>query len=130
MLPPFFFQLEFLPVLEDFVGRADGSVAEHVRMAIDQFGVQGIADVGDVKRAFFLSDLGVEKYMEQDVAEFLADVGVVFVYKGVAKLIDFLYGVRTQRFVGLFGIPGTFYTQNVERVDDASQCLDFFLAGV
>ena len=99
-------------------------------MTIDQFGVQGIADVGDVKRTFFLSDLGVEKDMEQNVAEFLTDIGVVFVYKGVAKLIDLLYGVRTQGFIGLFGIPGTFYTQNVERVDDTPQSFDFFLAGM
>ncbi len=65
-------------------------------MAVDQFRVERIADVCDVKGAFLLADFGIEKHMEKHIAELLANIGVVFVYKSVAKFIDFLYGVRSQ----------------------------------
>ena len=50
--------------------------------------------------------------------------------EGVAEFKDFFDGVRAQRFVGLFGVPGAADTQNVKRVEHSPYCFELLLAVV
>jgi hypothetical protein len=51
--------------------------AVDMRVAEDEFVATLVADIGNVKHAFFATYLGVKYDMEQDIAEFLAYLLVV-----------------------------------------------------
>ena len=62
-------------------------------MTEDELVAQLVADIGDVKLALLRTDLGVEHHVEQHVAQFLANLVIVFTNERVAELKDLLYGV-------------------------------------
>ncbi len=105
-------------------------VAEHVGVAENQFRVEGVGHVGDVKLAVLLADFGIEKHVQQHVAEFLADFGGFAVEQGLREFVHFLNRVGAQTFVGLLGVPGAFHTQDVERVHNATHSREFFVAAM
>ena len=85
---------------------------------------------GDVEDSVLLADFGVEEYMEEHIAELLADFGIILADEGVAELVDLLDGVGTQRLVGLRGIPGALHTQGVEYIHYPRDSFELLLPGV
>ncbi len=94
-----------------------------MRMAVYQLVAELVADIRYVERPFLAAYLGVEHHMEEDIAQFLADVPVVFLQKRVGKFIHLLYRVGTQRLVGLFPVPRTFLAQRVHHVEQTAESL-------
>ena len=60
-----------------------------------QFVGEGVGYVDNVERTFLLADFGVEKYMKQNIAQFLADLGVIALDESVAKFKHLFDGVFT-----------------------------------
>ena len=86
-----------LPVDEDLVGAGDPAVAEHVRVAMDQLGHDPLGHVVDVPPALLRRDLRVERHLQQQVAELVADRVVVAAVDGVEQLVRLLQEVPGQR---------------------------------
>jgi len=101
----FLFFQEF-PVAEDLGGGFCSDIAEDVGMATNHFVVDFADDVGDGEAAGFGGDLGVEENLEEEVAEFLGEFGVVARVEGVENFVGFLDEVGAEGGVGLFAIPG------------------------
>jgi len=101
----FFFQ-EF-PVAEDLGGGFGIDVAEDVGVAANHFVVDFADDVVDGEAALFGGDLGVEENLEEEVAEFFGEFGVVAGVEGVEDFVGFFDEVGAEGGVGLFAVPGT-----------------------
>ena len=106
------------------------SRAKYVGVTVNQFVAKGIAHVGDVKGAVLFANLGVECNVQQHVAQLFLGRLVVVANEGIAQFIGLFYGIGTQAFVGLFVVPGAFLAQNVEYVDQSTECFGLFFFGV
>ncbi len=91
-------------------------VAVDVRMAVYQFVAERIGHIGIVEKALFLTQLGVENHMQQQVAQLLLDSLHVAVGNGVGQFVGLLDGVAAQRLEGLFAVPRTFAAQGVHHL--------------
>src|SRR5215472_7580433 len=63
-------------------------------------------DVVDGEAALFGGNLRVEKDLEEEIAKFFGEFGVVVRIEGVEDFVGFLNEVGTQGIVGLFAVPG------------------------
>lgn len=94
------------PVAEDVGGGLGASGAENVGVAANHFFVDFTDDVGDVEAAFFVGDLGVEKDLKKEIAEFFGEFGVVGGVEGVEDFVGFFDEVGAEGGVSLFAVPG------------------------
>ena len=97
--------LEPLPVHEHLVGAAHLDLAEHVRVPMDQLLDQPLRHVVHVPPAVVGRDLRVERDLEQQIAELVADrVGVIGVDR-LEQLVRLLEQVARERLVRLLRVP-------------------------
>ena len=82
-------------------------VAEDVRVAADEFGVQIGGDVLDGEVAGLRGHLGVEEHLQEQVAELVLQIGPRAALDGVEDLVGLLQGVALDGVEGLFAVPGT-----------------------
>ena len=68
--------------------------------------------------------------MEENIAQFLANLFVVTLHQGIAKLIHLFNGVGAQTFVRLLFVPRAFFTQLFEHVEYTIERFEFFLSTV
>ena len=61
--------------------------------------------VSNIEGASLLCDDGVEKHLQEDVAKFLANLGIVGFADGIVKLVRFLNEVGSKAGVSLSGVP-------------------------
>ncbi len=109
--------LELLPVHEHLVGVGHLHVAEHVRVPVDQLVDQALRHVVHVPPSVVGRDLGVERHLQQQVAELLADrVGVVGVDR-LDQLVGLLEQVAGERLVRLLRVPGAAVGSAQPRLD-------------
>jgi len=101
----FLFFQEF-PVAEDFGGGFRVCGAEDVGVAADHFVVNFADDVVDGEAALFGGDLGMEEDLEQEIAEFFGEFGVVAGVEGIEDFVGFFDQVGAKGGVGLFSVPG------------------------
>ena len=80
--------------------------AEDVRVTADELAVEACDDVGDAKVPGFLGHLGVEEDLEEEVAEFVGQVGPVLALDRVEDLVGFFQRVFPDGGEGLFAVPG------------------------
>jgi hypothetical protein len=80
---------EEFPVPEDFGGGFGAGGAEDVGVAADHFVVDFADDIVDGEAALFGGDLGVEENLEEEVAEFFGEFGVVAGVEGVEDFVGF-----------------------------------------
>ena len=101
----FFRALDFLPALKH--GGAVGAVVggKNVRMPAHELGRDFARDIVESEAPLFGGELRVKDRLEQQVAEFLAEVGVVAVVDRGDDLVRLLQQRRAQRSVGLLAIP-------------------------
>jgi len=100
------FLFEEFPVAEDFGGSFGVDLAEDVGMAANHFVVDFADDVVDGEAAVFGGNLGMEEDLEEEVAEFLGEFGVVSGVEGVEDFIGFFDQVGAEGGVGLLAVPG------------------------
>ena len=81
-------------------------VAEDVRVAADHFVVDFADDVVDGEAARFGGDLGVEEDLEEEVAQFFGEFGVVAGVESVEDFVGFFDEVGAESGVGLLAVPG------------------------
>lgn len=98
--------LDDFPVAKDFGGVLGALVAEDVGMAANHFLVDFGDDIGNGETAFFVSDLGVEKNLKEEVAKLFGEFGVVGTVESVENFVSFLDEVGAQGGVGLLAVPG------------------------
>ena len=89
-----------------------------------------MADVCNIKLAFFRGYQCIEYNVHDDVAKLLAYFGIVVVDNGIAEFIGFFYGVGAQTVDGLLLVPGTLLPKFVHDVEQAAKSFDFLLSGV
>jgi hypothetical protein len=82
-------------------------VAEDVGVAANHFVVDFADDVVDGEAATFGGDLGVEEDLEEEVAEFFGEFGVVAGVESVEDFVGFFDEVGAEGGVGLLAVPGT-----------------------
>ena len=95
------------PVAEDVGGGFGTDVAEDVRVAADHFVVNLADDVVDGKAVLFGGDLRVKEDLEEEVAQFFGEFGVVVGVKSVEDFVGFFDEVGAESGVSLFPITGT-----------------------
>jgi hypothetical protein len=98
-------RLDRLPGLGLLGRRAVMRLAEHVRVAAHHLVVDRLGDRGEVERALFLGHARVEHHLQQQVAEFLLQVGEVAALDRVGDLVGLLDGVGGDGGEGLLQVP-------------------------
>jgi hypothetical protein len=102
--------LDGLPVAVDLVGVLDRHVGEDVRVAsyqlVDQTG-RDVVDGPALALGQVLGQSGVERDLEQDVAELLAQRIEVSILDRLERLVSLFQQVRRKRGVRLLGVPRT-----------------------
>ena len=88
------------------LGRAALGVGKDVRMAADQLGGDGLDHVAEVEGALLLRHAGMEDDLQQQVAEFVLEVGEVAAGDGVGHLIGFLERIGRDGLEVLLEVPG------------------------
>lgn len=104
--PVLFGALDLLPVRPDLIHVLDTEIAEHVRMATDQFVGDPAGDPLEVKRAALLGQLAVEHHLQKHIAQFLLQFVIVAGLDRVNQFIDLLDRVPAQSHVILLPVPG------------------------
>ena len=99
-------------------------------MPEDELVAELVADIGDVELPLFACYLGIEDDMEQDVTQFLLDVGNIVLEQGIAKFKGLFYGIWAQAFVGLFSVPGAFLPKFVHDIQQTAKRLQFLFSGI
>jgi hypothetical protein len=74
-------------------------------MAADELAVEVVEDVGDGEVALVGGHLGVEEDLQNQVAEFLGQVGKVAALDGVEDFVGLFKGVFADGVEGLFAVP-------------------------
>ena len=73
-----FLQLELLPVLFHLFGIGNLHIAKNMRVAIDQFFTDGVANIGNIKVVGLGAYLSIEHDVKKQVAQLLFDLlGIV-----------------------------------------------------
>ena len=102
-----FLALDLLPLAEDGLGVVRVGFAEDVGVAADEFFAGFAGGILEGEGAAFGGEVGVENDLEQEVAEFFAEVGIVGLGDGVDRFAGFLEKSGTEGFVGLLAVPRT-----------------------
>ena len=66
-----------------------------MRMAEYQFIYQMIADISNIKLGFLFTNAGIERDMQQDIAQLLADVSDIILHQCIAQLIGLFNRIGT-----------------------------------
>jgi hypothetical protein len=74
-------------------------------MAANHLFVNFADDVGDVEAAFFVGNLRMEEYLEEKIAKFFGEFGVIGGFEGIQDFVGFFDEVGAESRVGLFAIP-------------------------
>ena len=96
-------------------------VGEHVRMSSNHLARHRLDDVAKIECVLLLGHAGVEHHLQQEVAEFVAEVIEVAAGDGVDDLIGFLDGVGSDGCKILLEIPGTAAAGRSQRRHDIEQ---------
>ena len=75
-------------------------------MPADHFVVNAGDDVGNVERAGFARQVGVEQDLQQEIAEFLGQILGASLFDGVEDFVGFFDQVGFEGRVGLLAVPG------------------------
>jgi hypothetical protein len=102
---PFFGALDFVPADQDFIGVCAVIRTENVRVSADEFFADFVGNGIEIEPVLFFGDLRMENDLEQKVAEFFAEIGIVLKVDGVDDFVSFLQKTGSERFMGLFAVP-------------------------
>ncbi len=75
-------------------------------MTVDELGGKAVEHIVDGKRGLLFRHLGVEKHLQQQVAEFARQLGPVAIVDGLEDFVGFFQRVGLDGIEGLFAVPG------------------------
>jgi hypothetical protein len=96
-------------------------VGEHMRMPSDHFSRHRLDDVAERKGAVLLRHPRVEHDLQQQIAEFVAEIVEIAAGDGVDDLIGLLDGILRDRRKILFEVPGAAGHRRAQRRHDLEQ---------
>jgi hypothetical protein len=99
-------------------------VREHMRMPPDHLSRDRIDHVAERERALFLRHPRVEHDLQQEVAEFVAEIAEIAARDRIADLIGLLDGVGRDARKVLFEVPRTAAAGGAQLRHDVEQGLD------
>ena len=99
-----------------------------MRVPVDEFITEFVADVGDVEVARLGPDFGVEDDVQQHVAQLFADVRLVVLDDGICQFVGLLDGVRPQALVRLLAVPRALLPQVVHHIEQPPERFQFFFS--
>src|SRR5215831_15173894 len=109
------------PQALDRLRRKTSRLAEYVRMTAHELFAEALDDVGKVEGPLLLRHAGMEDDLEQEIAQFVAQVIEIAARNGVGDLVRLLDGVRRDRFKGLLQVPGATSAGRAQRRHDLEQ---------
>jgi hypothetical protein len=109
---------------EDGLGIGSINIAEDVGVAADEFFAGVSRRVLEGEGSAFGGEVGVENDLEEKVAEFFAQVGVIRVADGVDRFAGFLKKSGAKGFVGLLAVPRATF-RRAEEADDGAEAGDW-----
>ena len=95
--------------------------AEHMRMAANELLGDGLDHVAERERALFLRHAGVKHDLQQQVAQFVLEIGKVAARNGVGDLVGFLDRIRRDGREILRQVPRTAALGRPQRRHDLDQ---------
>src|SRR5688500_7722809 len=98
------FALDALPLREQ-VAALDGDAFEHVRAAAYELLAQASSDVREVERPLLVSELRVDRDLEQEIAKLVAQPLEITGVERLERLVRLLEEMRPQRSMGLLAVP-------------------------
>lgn len=98
---------DFVPTFENGVAGGDFFFTKNVRVAADEFFVDGVEAVVDFKVTCFGRHLGVKNGLEEEVAQFARQLVPCPPVNGVEDLVGFFERVWLDGIEGLFSVPRT-----------------------
>lgn len=96
---------DLLPLRPDGVDRFDFLIAEHVRVAPDQFIDNMPGGLLEVEGIAFFGQLTVEHDLKQKITQFFEHFVIVAFLNGIDQFVHFLDGVQANAHVGLDPVP-------------------------
>src|SRR5262245_45589525 len=101
------------------------AVAEDMRMPADELLADRLRDGVEIEAAFRPSDIGVEDHLQQEVAEFLAQIRVVTGIDRGDDLVSLLQESGAKRGVSLFMVPRA-APGGAEHADNFAKAVDWW----
>ncbi len=86
-------------------GRFRRFLAEHVRVAPNEFLIDGVERVLDAEQPLFRAHLRIEDGLQQKVAQLFGEFLPLAPLDGVENLVGLFEGVRLDAIEGLFAVP-------------------------
>ena len=118
-------RLDALPCALDMARRDHAIlVGEHMRMPPDHLPRDGFDDIAEGKRALFLGHAGMKYDLQQQIAEFIAEIGEVAARDRVGDFVGFLDGVGRNARKRLFEVPRAAATGRSQLRHDVEQAFD------
>ncbi len=104
---PFFGPLDLLPLANHFARVGGGLITKNMGMAPDQLLANLSGDGVESKGSPLARHLGMHGDMQQQIAQFFAQVCVVRIIDGIDQLVGFLEQRATNALVSLLDVPRT-----------------------
>ena len=96
-------------------------VPEHVRMAADQLLGDGLDHVAEIEGALLLRHAGVKHHLQQEIAQFVAQIVEIVTDDGVGDLVGFLERVGRDGREILLQVPRTTGAGRAQRRHDLEE---------
>ena len=118
-----------IPVLQRLFFVVSRFVAEHVRMTDDQLFADAVAHVVHIKGACLTLHFGVERHLQQHVAQLLLEQFGVLCVDGFDRFIGFFDKVGANGFMCLRHVPRTSAgcAQDLDNFNQIIKIVSFFL---
>ena len=100
-----------------------------MRVASYKFLAKTVYNRFHIEIVLFLSYLGIENDMQEQIAEFFFYVIDIIIFYCLCKLIHLLDGIGLQGKIRLFSVPRAFFPQRIhyfQQLGKGSQCLLVF----
>src|SRR5581483_3098711 len=116
-----FLRLDIVPEAADVLGADAAAIAEHVRMPPHKLFRDCLHHVAEAEAALFLSQARVVHDLQQQVAEFLAQVLEIAALNRIGNLVGLLDGVARNAAEVLLQIPGAAGFRRPQRGHDLDE---------
>ncbi|MNE65788.1 hypothetical protein D3C80_1612950 [compost metagenome] len=115
--------LQLLPARRNGFAVCCIGIAEDMRVAALQFVADGVAHLIEVEQPLLLAHLGVKHHLEQQIAQFITQIGIVLALNGIQHFVGFFQGVRRDGGEGLLTIPRATHLRIAQGFHNGQQAL-------
>ena len=119
-----FLALDAFPQTLDSLRGETSHVAEHMGMTAHKLLADGLDHVAEIERALLLRHSGMEDHLQQQIAEFVAQVGEIAPHDGISHFIRLFDRVRGDGREVLFEVPRAAGVGRAQRRHDFEEAGD------